>query len=125
MNLILKKPSGFDKSTLQSTYLPSRSETTCGINRLRKTLYLNAEKLTGTQTSVVVSFMREVLLAKGISVALSNTPYLELYFMLWECNQIDFKHLQRELKRLELDISASEIEAALPTQSNNVSDIKI
>lgn len=69
--------------------------------------------------------MREVLLAKGISVALSNTPYLELYFMLWECNQIDFKHLQRELKRLELDISASEIEAALPTQSNNVSDIKI
>jgi len=125
LNLILKKPSGFDKSTLQSTYLPSRSETTCGINQLRKTLYLNAEKLTGTQTSVVVSFMREVLLAKGISVALSNTPYLELYFMLWECNQIDFKHLQGELKRLELDISASEIEAALPTQSNNVSDIKI
>lgn len=71
---------------------------------------------------MVVSFMRDVLLAKGISVALS--PYLELYFMLWECNQIDFKHLQRELKRLELDVSASEIEAALPTQSN-VSNTKI
>lgn len=84
-------------------------------------MYLVAEKLTGTETSMVVSFMRNVLLAKGISVAFSNISYLELYFLLWECNQIDFKHLQKELKRLELGNSASEIEAALPTRPN-VSD---
>ncbi|XP_066260578.1 caspase-8-like [Euwallacea similis] len=108
----LKSCPGYNKMLLQSTYMPSRPETTCSINRLHKVLYLIAEKLTTKQREDLVSCFN--FPKRNVSSYL-----IEYYFMYLECKGEDFKEVQKSLKKMDLELLSSYLDGILPTANSN------
>ncbi|CAG9768940.1 unnamed protein product [Ceutorhynchus assimilis] len=115
-NYQVLKNFGHNKNDLQCTYLPSQIETSYLVNKLRKTLYLTAEKLTSTQTAKFINGMK----TESNFVPNYNENYLELYFLYWEKENVNFKNIKSVFKTMDLELISEQLSAVLPEEPPNI-----